>query len=43
MNFLQSRMPMLVACSSTISTPELLEELYAIGFKMFIEQPVSND
>ena len=43
MNSLQRRMPLLVACSSTLSTPELEEELKAIGFSMFIEQPISND
>ena len=36
-------MPLLVACSSTLRTPELEEELLLIGFNMFIEQPVSND
>ena len=36
-------MPMLVACSSTVRTPELEEELKEIGFKMFLEQPISND
>ena len=34
---------MLVACSSTVRTPELEEELKEIGFKMFLEQPISND
>ena len=43
MNFLQRKMPMLVACSSTISTPELEKELTELGFDMFIEQPISND
>ena len=36
-------MPLLVACSSSIRTPELEEELDDIGFNMFIETPVSND
>ena len=36
-------MPFLVACSSTLRTPELEDELEAIGFNMFIEQPVSNE
>ena len=43
MNLLQKRMPMLVACSSSIRTPELEEELGEIGFNMFIEQPISNE
>ena len=43
MNYLQRRMPLLVACSSSVRTPELEEELQDIGFKMFIEQPISND
>ena len=36
-------MPLLVACSSTVRTPELELELLSIGFNMFIEQPISND
>ena len=36
-------MPYLVACSSTIRTPELEEELEKLGFNMFIETPVSNE
>ena len=36
-------MPLLVACSSTIRTQQLEQELEATGFKMFIDPPVSND
>ena len=36
-------MPFLVACSSTLRTPELEDELEEIGFNMFIEQPISNE
>ena len=43
MNFLQRRIPYLVACSSTLRTPELEEELESIGFNMFIEQPITNE
>ena len=43
MNCLQRRMPLLVACSSTLRTPELEKELKDVGFKMFLEQPISNE
>ena len=43
MNQLQSHMPFMVACSSTIRTPELENELEKLGFNMFIETPVSNE
>ena len=43
MTSIQRRIPLLVACSSTVRTPELEEELQEIGFKMFLEQPISND
>ena len=33
----------MVACSSTIRTPELENELEKLGFNMFIETPVSNE
>ena len=36
-------MPFLVACSSTIRTPELEERLEKLGFSMFIENPVTNE
>ena len=36
-------MPLLVACSSTVRTPELELELLSIGFQLFMEQPISND
>ena len=34
-------MPLLVACSSTIRTPELEIELEKLGFNMFLESPIS--
>ena len=33
----------MVACSSTIRTPEQEDELERLGFNMFIETPVTND
>lgn len=36
-------MPLLIACSSLIRTPELEEELEQLGFNMFLESPISND
>ena len=35
-------MPFLVACSSTMRTPELEEELKKLGFSMFIGNPVTS-
>ena len=37
------RTPLLVACSSTLRTDKLVQELEQMGFDMFIETPVSND
>ena len=36
-------MPLLIACSGSLRTPELEEELKALGFIMFIEQPIQNE
>ena len=34
-------MPLLVACSSSLRTPQLEKELEDCGFNMFLEAPVS--
>ena len=36
-------MPLIIACSSNMRTPELDEELESCGFNMFIETPITND
>ena len=38
---LLENMPLLVACSSSLRTPQLEKELEDCGFNMFIETPVS--
>ena len=38
---LQENMPLLVACSSSLRTPQLEKELEDCGFNMFLEAPVS--
>ena len=43
MNYIQRQTPLLIACSSTIKTPELEEELNDIGFDYFIEQPLKYE
>ena len=37
------RTPFLVACSSTVRTNKLEQELEQMGFDMFVETPVTND
>ena len=42
-NSLKHFLPYLVACSSTLISPELQQKLYKCGFNIYIEAPVSNE
>ena len=41
--FSQRQLPLLVACSSTPTSEQLLKNLHSIGFHLFIEQPLENE
>ena len=40
MNFTQRQAPVLIACSSTPTSQELVDLLSSLGFDLYIEQPL---
>ena len=43
LNCIKLKRPLIVACSSSVITPELESKLNKIGFNIFIEQPLTID
>ena len=43
MNFTQRKAPLLIGCSCTPESEELVDQLRSLGFVLYIEQPLQKD